>query len=68
MKRDGRSFGHRTLEAIRLMAVERVRDGEQAATDEVYFWNESGFRADAMHGKTWGLKEQTPVVERPGQR
>src|ERR1700744_2719725 len=32
MKRDGRSFDHRTLEAIRLMAVERVRDGEKAAT------------------------------------
>src|SRR6201998_4935582 len=31
MKRDGRSFDHRTLEAIRLMAVERVRDGEQPA-------------------------------------
>jgi transposase len=31
MKRDGRSFDHRTLEAIRLMAVERVRDGEQVA-------------------------------------
>src|SRR5580698_5178029 len=31
MKRDGRSFDHRTLEAIRLMAVERVRDGEPAA-------------------------------------
>ena len=28
MKRDGREFDHRTLEAIRLMAVERVRDGE----------------------------------------
>src|ERR1700704_5988588 len=28
MKRDGRSFDHRTLETIRLMAVERVRDGE----------------------------------------
>ena len=28
MKRDGRKFDHRTLEAIRLMAVERVRDGE----------------------------------------
>ena len=21
-----------------------------------------------MHGRTWGLKGQTPVVERPGQR
>ena len=29
---------------------------------------ESGFRADAVHGKTWGKKGQTPVVERPGQR
>jgi hypothetical protein len=28
MKRDGRTFDHQTLEAIRLMAVERVRDGE----------------------------------------
>ena len=28
MKRDGRKFDHGTLEAIRLMAVERVRDGE----------------------------------------
>ena len=31
MKRDGRSFDHRTLEQIRLMAVERVREGESAA-------------------------------------
>jgi len=31
MKRDGRSFDHRTLETIRLMAVERVRDGETAS-------------------------------------
>jgi transposase len=34
----------------------------------VYFWDESGFRADSVHGKTWGKKGQTPVVERPGQR
>ena len=32
------------------------------------FWDESGFRADAVHGKTWGVKGETPVVERPGQR
>lgn len=31
MKRDGRTFDHQTLEAIRLMAVERVREGESAA-------------------------------------
>jgi len=35
---------------------------------EVYFWDESGFRADTVHGKTWGQRGQTPVVERPGQR
>src|SRR4051812_17373495 len=33
-----------------------------------WFWDESGFRADTVHGKTWGVKGQTPVVERPGQR
>ena len=25
-------------------------------------------RADAVHGRTWGVKGQTPVIERPGQR
>lgn len=35
---------------------------------EVFFWDESGFRADTVHGKTWGARGQTPVVERPGQR
>lgn len=35
---------------------------------EVHFWDESGFRADTVQGKTWGVKGQTPVVERPGQR
>jgi len=29
MKRDGRALDHKTLEEIRLMAVERVRDGEK---------------------------------------
>ncbi len=40
----------------------------KAEGGEVYFWDELGFRADAVHGKTWGKKGQTPVVERPGQR
>lgn len=30
-KRDGRTLDRKTLEAIRLMAVERVREGEPAA-------------------------------------
>ena len=35
---------------------------------DVYFWDESGFRADTVHGKTWAIRGRTPVVERPGQR
>jgi len=35
---------------------------------EVYFWDESGFRADTVHGKTWSAKGSTPIIERPGQR
>ena len=35
---------------------------------EIFFWDESGFRADTVHGKTWGVRGQTPVVHRPGQR
>ena len=35
---------------------------------EISFWDESGFRADAVHGKTWGARAQTPVVQVPGQR
>lgn len=35
---------------------------------EVYFWDESGFRADSVYGKTWAVKGQTPVVQVPGQR
>ena len=28
----------------------------KAVGGEVYFWDESGFRADTVHGKTWGKK------------
>jgi transposase len=35
---------------------------------EIYFWDESGFRADSVQGKTWGVRGQTPVVQVPGQR
>ena len=40
MKRDGRTLDRQTLEAIRLMAVERVREGESAAAViEAYGFN-----------------------------
>ena len=35
---------------------------------EISFWDESGFRADVVHGKTWGVRAHTPVVQVPGQR
>lgn len=35
---------------------------------DIFFWDEAGFRADTVHGKTWGVEGQTPTVERPGQR
>ena len=46
-------------------AIVRRAKREQA---EIYFWDESGFRADAVRGRTWGAKGQTPVVSVPGQR
>lgn len=46
-------------------AIARQARREKA---EVFFWDESGFRADAVHGKTWAAKGQTPVVKRPGRR
>lgn len=46
-------------------AIARQAKREKA---EIYFWDESGFRANAVHGKTWGVKGQTPVVQVPGQR
>jgi transposase len=35
---------------------------------EIYFWDESGYRADAVKRTTWGVKGETPVVEVPGKR
>jgi transposase len=49
----------------RFPAIARQAKEEKA---EIFFWDESGFRADAVHGKTWGVRGQTPVVQRPGQR
>jgi transposase len=31
-----------------------IASAAKAAGGEVYFWDESGFRADTVHGKTWG--------------
>lgn len=52
-------------ERDRYPAIARQATQDKA---DIFFWEESGFRADAVHGKTWGVRGQTPVVERPGQR
>jgi transposase len=46
-------------------AIARQAKAEKA---DIYFWDESGFRADSVAGKTWGVKGETPVVQVPGQR
>ena len=56
------------IEAWRRERYPAIARQAKASGGEVYFWNESGFGADSVHGKTWGKKGQTPVVERPGQR
>jgi len=61
----------RDPEAIARWQSERypkIAKQAKAAGGEVYFWDESGFRANTVHGKTWAKKGETPVVERPGQR
>ena len=61
----------RDLEAIEKWQRETfpaIARKAKAEGGEVFFWDESGFRADTVHGKTRGLKGQTPVIERPGQR
>src|ERR1700680_1937164 len=35
---------------------------------EIYFWDESGFRADVVQGTTWGGRGRAPVIRVPGQR
>ena len=56
------------IEAWRRVRYPAIARQAKADGGEVFFWDESGFRADAVHGRTWGKKGQTPVVERPGQR
>ena len=32
---------------------------------DIFFWDESGFRADTVHGKTWGIRGQTRWCSAP---
>ncbi len=49
---------HDTYPAIARQAREQKAD--------IFFWDESGFRADSVHGKTWAPRGETPVVRAAG--
>ena len=72
MKRDGRTLDHKTLETIRLMAVERVREGEPAAkVIEAYGFNRTTIYKWLQAAMQPGLgiralRGHTPVVQRRG--
>ena len=70
MRRDGRGLDHRTLEAIRLMAVERVRDGERPSSviasfgfnrTTIYRWLDAAAKPGIG---MWGLRSR-PATGRP---
>jgi transposase len=56
------------IERWRRESYPAIAQEARQTQDDIYFWDESGFRADAAHGKTWGVKGETPVVQVPGQR
>jgi hypothetical protein len=62
MKRDGRGFDHRTLEAIRLIAVERVRGRERPSAVVASF----GFHSTTIY--KWLKAAPKPGVGRDQPR
>jgi transposase len=61
----------RDPEAIERWKRERypaIAKAAKRARAEIAFWDETGFRADVVQGKTWGVKGRTPVVVLPGKR
>jgi hypothetical protein len=55
-----------TIERWRCVSYPAIARQARTAGGEVFFWDESGSRADAVHGRIWSVKRQTPVVARPG--
>ena len=62
-ERDPVAIGAWKRETYPKLAARAKREGA-----EIYFWDESGFRADTVQGKTWGMRGHTPIVEVPGSR
>ena len=62
-QRDPQAIEHWQRETYPALARRAKKDKA-----DIHFWDESGFRADSVQGKTWAKKGQTPVVHVPGQR
>jgi transposase len=62
-QRDPEAIERWQRETYPTLAAQAKHDGAA-----IYFWDESGFRADSVQGKTWAPIGQTPVVHVPGQR
>lgn len=62
-RRDPEAIERWQRETYPALAAQAKRDGAA-----IYCWDESGFRADRVQGKTWAPIGQTPVVHVPGQR
>ena len=56
------------IEAWKRETYPSIAAAAKRSDAEIYFWDESGFRADAVKGTTWGVKGETPIVEVPGKR
>ena len=56
------------IEAWKQMTYPKLAKRAKRNGAEIYFWDESGFRADAVQGRTWAVKGHTPTVELPGTR
>jgi transposase len=62
-QRDPQAIEHWQRETYPALARRAKAEGANLC-----FWDESGFHANAVQGKTWGIKGHPPVVAVPGQR
>lgn len=62
-QRDPQALERWQRETYPALARQAKREGA-----DIHFWDESGFRADHVQGRTGGKRGQTPVVKVPGQR
>ena len=56
------------IEAWKMEVYPKLAARAKKVNADIYFWDEAGFRADAVQGRTWGKKGETPVIAVPGKR